>query len=116
MSVADVLPARTSPRPALLGRRFLASEIGMVLRRRRNQLVLLALLAIPVIIGVAVKLTTQKGDVSGGGLIGGITNNGIFVACTALVVGIPVFLPMVVGGVGGGTVSGEANAGTGGDV
>jgi ABC-2 type transport system permease protein len=112
MSVAEVLPARAKPRPALLGRRFLVSEIGMVLRRRRNQLILLALLAIPVIIGVAVRLTTKKGDVSGGGLIGGITNNGIFVAFTALVVVIPVFLPMAVAVVAGETVSGEANTGT----
>ena len=54
------------------GLRLVASEIGMVLRRRRNQLMLLLLAAIPVIIGVAVKLTTNG---QAGGLIGNITDN-----------------------------------------
>lgn len=95
-----------------LGGRLLLSEIGMVLRRRRNQLMLLALVAIPVIIGVAVKLTTEPGPSGQGGLIGGITNNGIFVAFTALVVVIPIFLPMAVSVVVGESIAGEAGSGT----
>jgi ABC-2 type transport system permease protein len=112
MSAVDVAQIPSAPRTRKLGGRFIASEILMVLRRRRNQLILLALLAIPVIIGIAVKVTTRKGDVSTGGLIGGISNSGIFVAFTALVVVIPVFLPMAVSVVAGETVSGEANSGT----
>jgi ABC-2 type transport system permease protein len=91
------------------GLRLVISEIGMVLRRRRNQLMLLMLAAIPVIIGVAVKLTT-KGQA--GGLIGNITDNGIFVAFTALVVVIPIFLPMAVSVVVGESIAGEAGSGT----
>lgn len=91
------------------GLRLVTSEIGMVLRRRRNQLMLLMLAAIPVIIGVAVKLTT-KGQA--GGLIGNITDNGIFVAFTALVVVIPIFLPMAVSVVVGESIAGEAGSGT----
>jgi ABC-2 type transport system permease protein len=112
MSAVDVAQIPSAPRTRKLGGRFIASEILMVLRRRRNQLILLALLAIPAIIGIAVKVTTRKGDVSTGGLIGGISNSGIFVAFTALVVVIPVFLPMAVSVVAGETVSGEANSGT----
>ena len=82
----------------------------MLLRRRRNQLMLLVLAAIPVIIGIAVKLTT-KGNTADG-LIGDITDNGIFVAFTALVVVIPIFLPMAVSVVVGESVAGEANIGT----
>jgi len=108
MSAAE--PATS--RRARLGGRLLLSEIGMVLRRRRNQLMLLALVAIPVIIGVAVKLTTEPGANGEGGLIGGITNNGIFVAFTALVVVIPVFLPMAVSVVVGESIAGEAGSGT----
>jgi ABC-2 type transport system permease protein len=108
MSAADA-PAR---RPARLGGRLLASEIGMVLRRRRNQLILLALIAIPVIIGVAVKLTTDPGSGEPAGLLGDITNNGIFVSFTALVVVIPVFLPMAVSVVIGESIAGEASSGT----
>jgi len=81
----------------------------MLLRRRRNQLMLLALIAIPIVIGVAVKLTTDPGA---GGLIGSITDNGIFVAFTALVVVIPVFLPMAVSVVVGESIAGEASTGT----
>ena len=91
------------------GLRLVASEIGMVLRRRRNQLMLLVLAAIPIIIGVAVKLAV-KGDA--GGLIGNITDNGIFVAFTALVVVIPIFLPMAVSVVVGESIAGEAGTGT----
>jgi ABC-2 type transport system permease protein len=112
MSAADVIQLPARPPLGRLGGRFLLSEIGMVLRRRRNQLILLALLAIPIIIGIAVKLTTRKGDAPTDGLIGGISNNGIFVAFTALVVVIPVFLPMAVSVVAGETIAGEANSGT----
>jgi ABC-2 type transport system permease protein len=104
--------AGTDRRPARLGGRLLTSEIGMVLRRRRNQLMLLALVAIPVIIGVAVKLTTDPGAGESAGLLGDITNNGIFVSFTALVVVIPVFLPMAVSVVVGESIAGEAGTGT----
>lgn len=99
----------TVPRVYRIGARLLLSEIGMVLRRRRNQLMLVALAAIPIIIGIAVKLTNRT---PAGGLIGGITDNGIFVAFTALVVVIPVFLPMAVAVVVGESVAGEAGSGT----
>jgi ABC-2 type transport system permease protein len=108
MSVAEPLT-----KPALaLGGRFLLSEIGMQLRRRRNQLILVVLAAVPVIIGIAVKLTTHDGKGATGGLIGNITNNGIFVAFTGLIVVIPIFLPMAVAVVSGETVAGEASLGT----
>ncbi len=94
----------------VLGLRLLTSEIGMLLRRRRNQLMLLVLAAIPVIIAVAVKLTSHGGAQDG--LIGDIADNGIFVAFTALVVVIPIFLPMAVAVVVGESVAGEANSGT----
>jgi ABC-2 type transport system permease protein len=115
MSAAEIVSPATfpnRPRPVAIGGRFLLSEIGMVLRRRRNQLMLLALVAIPVLIGIAVKATTHPGGNGPGGLIGGITNNGIFVAFTALVVVIPIFLPMALSVVVGETVAGEANIGT----
>jgi ABC-2 type transport system permease protein len=102
----------STSRRVRLGGRLVLSEIGMVLRRRRNQLMLLALVAIPVIIGVAVKLPPERASTGEGGLIGGITNNGIFVAFTALVVVIPIFLPMAVSVVAGEAIAGEAGSGT----
>lgn len=98
-------------RPTGLGLRLLGSELAMMLLRRRNQLILLALVAVPIIIGVAVRLTSKSGN-NPTGLIGDITDNGIFVAFTALVVVIPIFLPMAVSVVVGESIAGEANTGT----
>jgi len=109
MSAAELVAPRT---PARLGGRFVASEIGMILRRRRNQLMLIALMAIPIVIGIAVKATSSRSNRNAGGLIGGITDNGIFVSFTALVVVIPIFLPMAVSVVVGESVAGEAGSGT----
>ncbi|UQX88637.1 ABC transporter permease [Jatrophihabitans telluris] len=100
---------RVAPGAFRLGSRFVASEIGMLLRRRRNQLMLVTLSAIPVIIAIAVKLTTHN---NADGLIGSIADNGIFVAFTALVVVIPIFLPMAVSVVVGESIAGEAGTGT----
>ncbi|MGI8666834.1 MAG: ABC transporter permease [Jatrophihabitans sp.] len=106
MSAAELVGRR---RPAL-GLRLLGSELAMLARRRRNQLMLLALAAIPVIIAVAVRLSSSSS--SADGLIGSITDNGIFVSFAALVVVIPIFLPMAVSVVVGESVAGEASAGT----
>jgi ABC-2 type transport system permease protein len=96
-----------------LGTRFLLSEVGMLLGRRRNQLILLVLVAVPVLIGIAVKLSSHSGEVDTvGGLIAGITDNGIFVAFTALVVVTPLLLPLAVAVVVGESIAGEANLGT----
>jgi ABC-2 type transport system permease protein len=94
----------------LLGLRLYRSELSMIIRRRRNQLILLALAAIPITIGIAVKLTASSSTATG--LIGSITENGIFVAFTALVVVLPIFLPMAVSVVVGESIAGEAGLGT----
>ena len=111
MSAAEITAgvARTSRPAPRVGGRLLVSELGMLMRRRRNQLMLLTLAAIPVIIGIAVKLTTGS---DAHGLIGAMSNNGIFVSFTALVVVIPIFLPMAVSVVVGESIAGEANLGT----
>lgn len=102
--------AATAPRRqrpfALLG-----SELALVFRRRRTWAMLGALALVPVLIAVAVKLTTD-GDEGGPAFLGDITNNGLFVAFTALTVSIPLFLPLTVGVVAGDTVAGEASHGT----
>ncbi len=99
-------PARTSRPFALLG-----SELALVFRRRRTWAMLGALALVPILIAVAVRLTT--GDDSGGpAFLGDITNNGLFVSFTALTVSIPLFLPLTVGVVAGDTVAGEASHGT----
>jgi ABC-2 type transport system permease protein len=95
---------------AQLGLRLYRSEVTMIIRRRRNQLILAVLAAIPTVIGIAVKLTSSSSSATG--LIGSITENGIFVAFTALVVVLPIFLPMAVSVVVGESIAGEAGLGT----
>ncbi|GAB3675947.1 ABC transporter permease [Angustibacter aerolatus] len=115
MSSADTLARPAAPRGAVAATdlRFLGSELRLVMTRRRN-LALLAVLAMaPVLIGVAVKVTAadvEPGD--GPPFFASITQNGIFLAFTALVAALPAFLPLAVGVVSGEAVAGEANLGT----
>ena len=92
---------------------LLVSELVTLFRRRRTQAILGVLAAVPILIAVAVRLSS--GDGGGGGgpvLIDRITRNGLFVGVTALVVSIPLFVPLAIGVVAGDTIAGEANLGT----
>ncbi|MFJ3757353.1 ABC transporter permease [Streptomyces sp. NPDC090080] len=120
MSRADVaVPAAPAARPNPLWTLGLfRSELAVTLRRWRTLALLGVLAAVPVLIGIAVRIETQ-GDGQGGGDGGGgpafiaqITNNGLFLVFTALAATLPFFLPMAVGVVAGDAIAGEANAGT----
>ncbi|KOT99890.1 ABC transporter permease [Streptomyces rimosus] len=109
---------RRTPRP-LWSLGLLRNEIGTTFRRWRTLVLLAVLAAVPVLIGIAVKIETSgDGGGSGGGGGGGaafvsqITNNGLFLVFTALAVTLPVFLPLAVGVVAGDAVAGEAHTGT----
>src|ERR1700722_10868014 len=105
----DVDYAPIRPRP--VSTRLLRSELAMLFRRRRNQAILAALAAIPIVIAVAVKLTNHTGrggQGNIGGIFGNITDNGVFVAFAALFVVLTLFLPMAVSVVSGESVAGEA--------
>jgi ABC-2 type transport system permease protein len=93
--------------------RFLRSELRLVLTRRRNLALLAVLAAGPVLIGVAVKVSApdaSRGE--GPPFLTSITQNGLFLAFTSMVVALPVFLPLAVAVVSGESVAGEANLGT----
>jgi ABC-2 type transport system permease protein len=113
MSLAEAVRAPRTLRPSA---RFLRSELGMVFRRRRNQALLAVLACVPLLIAIAIKVSGAgnggNGQGDGGALFGSITENGVFVAFSALFVVIPLFLPMAVAVVAGDAVSGEANIGT----
>lgn len=102
-------------RPAVHGRqplRLLGSELHLVFGRRRNQALLAVLSTAPVLIGVAVRLSTPSGDGEGPPFLGQITHNGLFLAFTALTVTLPFFLPLAVAVVAGESIAGEASSGT----
>ncbi|HEY9390495.1 MAG TPA: ABC transporter permease [Mycobacteriales bacterium] len=94
--------------------RLVRSELGMVFRRRRNQVALAVLVAMPVIIAIAVRVSSDGGPADGGGppLFDQITHNGIFVAFSALAAVVPFFLPLAVSVVSGDGMAGEASTGT----
>ncbi|GAA2891585.1 ABC transporter permease [Streptomyces mexicanus] len=96
---------------------LLRSELATTFRRWRTLALLGVLAAVPVLVGVAVRIETRDGSsVAGGGegpaFIAQITNNGLFLVFTALAATLPFFLPMAVGVVAGDAIAGEANAGT----
>ncbi|MGW6060848.1 ABC transporter permease [Streptomyces sp. NPDC055189] len=95
------------------------SELGITFRRWRTLALLGVLAAVPILVGVAVKIETSDGSTLGGGGDGGgpafiaqVTNNGLFLVFTALAATLPFFLPMAVGVVAGDSIAGESSAGT----
>src|SRR5487761_2314581 len=97
-----------SSRPLALVR----SELVTLFRRRRTVAMLGALALVPILIAIAVRVTTAGNSGRGPAFIGEITQNGLFAASPALTVSIPLFLPLTVGVVAGDTIAGEANLGT----
>ncbi len=106
--LSDPTVSRPTAGWALLG-----SELSVLFRRRRTWAMLVALAAIPVLISIAVRLSsTPPGPGEGPPFLDRITQNGLFVSVTALVVTVPLFLPLTVGVVAGDTIAGEAGLGT----
>jgi ABC-2 type transport system permease protein len=103
-------PAGVLPRPRPLSTRFFRSELWLIFGRRRNWVGLAILAVVPVVIAVATKLSHP--DPGAGTFIGEITNNGVFVALTALTLEMPLFLPLAVAAISGDSIAGEANLGT----
>ncbi|MDQ0680282.1 ABC-2 type transport system permease protein [Arthrobacter pascens] len=93
-------------------RSLLASELKVLFQRRRTWAMLLALAAIPVLIAVAVRLSSTVQPGRGPAFLDRITQNGLFVAFTAMLVSVPLFLPLTIGVVAGDTIAGEASLGT----
>ncbi|MEE1788974.1 ABC transporter permease [Streptomyces sp. SP17BM10] len=90
------------------------NELHLTFRRMRTLVLLAILAALPVLIGVVIKVNTDSphGDGGGPSFIAQTTQNGLFLVFTALAVALPVFLPMTVGVVAGDSVAGEAATGT----
>ncbi|BCW65558.1 ABC transporter permease [Arthrobacter sp. NicSoilB4] len=104
--------AAATTRPDKRGSGLLASELGVLFRRRRTWAMLCALAAIPILIAVAVRVSSAVPAGRGPAFLDRITQNGLFVGVTAMLVSVPLFLPLTVGVVAGDTVAGEAGLGT----
>ena len=115
MSASDVTTAAVrAPRPVGAWLRLLRSELRLVMGRRRNQAGLLVLAAVPVLLAVAVKVSSSDGDGPrrGSDFLTAATSNGMFVALAALTVEIALFLPLAIAMLSGDAIAGEANTGT----
>ena len=96
---------------------ILRSELTTTLRRWRTLALLGVLAAVPVLIGIAVRIETSDGSPAGSGgggpaFLSQVTNNGLFLVFASLAATLPVFLPMAVGVIAGDAIAGEAGAGT----
>lgn len=91
--------------------RLYRSEMWLLLRRRRNQILLAVLALVPLLIGIAVKISSPRAG-EGPNFIGRITGNGLFLVFTAITVSIPFFLPLIISVVAGDAIAGEAGLGT----
>ena len=110
MSTSDVV---ISPEfaPSRVGR-LLRSELSLVFKRRRNIALLVALACAPLLIGIAVEVAAPSEGGEGPPFLSLIAQNGLFLAFTALVVSLPLFMPLAVSVVSGESVAGEASIGT----
>ena len=114
MSVAELAIPTPVARPRRFSSRFLRSELWLIFGRRRNWAGLAVLAAVPVIVGVSVKIWPPSGGAGGDGpnFFASITSNGLFVALAALTIELPLFLPLAVAAIASDTIAGEANLGT----
>lgn len=115
MSLAELPTPVHAVRPVVRGAfgRLLRSELRLVFGRRRNQVLLAGLAAVPLLIALAVSLTSGGPDAGEGPPFSErVSSNGLFLVFTALAVSLPLFLPLAVGIVSGDAIAGEAGAGT----
>jgi ABC-2 type transport system permease protein len=126
MSTAEAAPGGALATPGVARRgavrpwlRLLRSELGLDFRRWRNRALLAVVVAIPILLGIALRLSVPQGGGAnnGGAGLGSafltqVAGNGVFLAFLALTIMLTLVLPLVVAVVSGESLAGEANAGT----
>jgi ABC-2 type transport system permease protein len=115
MSLAETSPltlgsARVHPVRAF--NRQVRSELRLVFGRRRNQILLALLAAIPLLIGIAIKASHHGGDGGGPQFLNRVTDNGLFLVLATLLITLNLALPVAVAVMAADAVAGEAQIGT----
>jgi ABC-2 type transport system permease protein len=89
------------------------SELRVMFTRRRTWAMLAAIALIPILLAVAVALTTEQlAPGEGPPFLDRVTQNGLFTGFTATLLALPLFLPLTMAVVAGDTIAGEASLGT----
>ncbi len=106
------MPAKASV-AASLSLDFLASELVVMFTRRRTWAMLAAIALIPILLGLAVYLSADRlAPGEGPPFVDRVTQNGLFTGFAAMLLAMPLFLPLTVSVVSGDTIAGEAGLGT----
>jgi ABC-2 type transport system permease protein len=85
--------------------------MGLTFRRPRNLAMLAVLAAVPVLIGVALRIAAGEGG-GGWSIITQVAGNGLMLTFAAFFVILPLILPLAVSVVAGDAIAGEAGQGT----
>jgi ABC-2 type transport system permease protein len=113
MSSVEVLAPPSPVRRARVSSRLLRSELRLLFGRRRNQALLVVLALMPVLIGIAIRVSNGPSEPGEGPpFLERVSGNGLFLSFTGLAAVVPFFLPLTVGVVSGDAVAGEAQTGT----
>jgi ABC-2 type transport system permease protein len=115
-AVRPAVPAAAAPGPVPAWLRLFRSELRLIFGRLRNLALLAALAALPVLIGIALRLARPGGGGGAGGpassFIDQLAGNGVFLTLIALTIMLALVLPLTVAVVSGDSVAGEAGSGT----
>jgi ABC-2 type transport system permease protein len=112
MSLSETVDRIEVGRPSA-GRHALAlfaSELHLVFGRARTWVLLGVLAAVPVMVGIAIRLSGSSGDAEG--FLGQVAGNGLFLVVASLGLSLPFFLPTAVTVISGESLAGEASLGT----
>lgn len=120
MSTADqadlALPADLfaagRPSAARAWLRLLRSELGLIFLRWRNIALLGVLAVLPILVGIALRLTSPSGGGQGPAFLDQVAGNGVFLSFLSLTVMLTLVLPLAIAVVSGDSVAGEAGHGT----
>lgn len=96
-----------------LGLSLIASELRVMFTRRRTWAMLAAIALIPILLAIAVALSAERlAPGEGPPFLDRVTQNGLFTGFTAMLLAMPLFLPLTISVVAGDTIAGEAGLGT----
>lgn len=92
---------------------LMLSELKVMFTRRRTWAMLFAIAMIPILLAIAVYLSADRlAPGEGPPFLDRVTQNGLFTGFTAMLLAMPLFLPLTMSVVSGDTIAGEAGLGT----